>query len=184
MNRLISSYLSALRQVQWQEPAAFADQPERAWRWLSEQGSLSYLMKSHCQEFGVEVLHNEMMPAEQLDPQEQQLLMPEACLQRQVILKGDNTPWVLGRTLIPHSSLASDLGDGQTHDFRRQGETPLGVTIFNTADVKRDALQIGWAHTAQGDLLARRSRLWMNHKPLLVAELFLPTAPIYSKERA
>ncbi|NMV42792.1 chorismate lyase, partial [Vibrio parahaemolyticus] len=30
--------------------------------------------------------------------------------------------------------------------------------------------------------LARRSRLWMNHKPRLVAELFLSNSPVYAKE--
>ncbi|MCC4785334.1 chorismate lyase, partial [Vibrio lentus] len=48
--------------------------------------------------------------------------------------------------------------------------------------VKRDALQVGWVIAGDERLLARRSRLWMNHKPMLVAELFLPTSPIYSKE--
>ena len=40
---------------------------------------------------------------------------------------------------------------------------------------------VGWAETPDGKMLARRSRLWMNHKPMLVAELFLPTAPMYTK---
>ena len=72
--------------------------------------------------------------------------------------------------------------DGQQFDLTSQGEIPLGLTVFNAENVKRDALQVGWAETPDGQFLARRSRLWMNHKPMLVAELFLPTAPMYSKE--
>ncbi|WP_227631617.1 chorismate lyase [Klebsiella pneumoniae] len=54
---------------------------------------------------------------------------------------------------------------------------------FSADNVKRDALQVGWVETELGRLLARRSRLWMNNKPMLVTELFLATSPIYSKER-
>ena len=71
---------------------------------------------------------------------------------------------------------------GQEYDLARQGEIPLGLTVFSANDVKRDALQVGLVELDGKQLLARRSRLWMNHKPMLVAELFLPTAPIYAKE--
>jgi chorismate--pyruvate lyase len=98
-------------------------------------------------------------------------------LLRKVILKGDDTPWVLGRTLIPRVTL-----DDQHSDLSQQGNIPLGLTVFSAENVKRDALQVGWVIAGDERLLARRSRLWMNHKPMLVAELFLLTAPIYSKE--
>ncbi|MFA0675363.1 chorismate lyase, partial [Vibrio sp. 10N.222.51.A6] len=64
----------------------------------------------------------------------------------------------------------------------QQGDVPLGLTVFSAENVDRDALQVGWVIAGDERLLARRSRLWMNHKPMLVAELFLPTSPIYSKE--
>ncbi|NAX22905.1 chorismate lyase [Vibrio sp. V39_P1S14PM300] len=177
MNQLISSYLTALRQVQWQSPDEFVFPSELARRWLSEQGSLSRLLETYCQQLSVELLHNRVVKAQRLDSQEIDLLADEDCLLRKVILNGDQTPWVLGRTLIPQSSLLN-----QQHDLSRQGEIPLGLTVFSTGSAQRDALQMGWARTAHGEFLARRSRLWMNHKPMLVAELFLPTCPIYSKE--
>ena len=94
-----------------------------------------------------------------------------------MVLKGDSCPWVLGRTLIPQSSIA-----GQPFNLEHQGETPLGLTVFSANDVKRDALKVGWAITKDGEFLARRSRLWINQKPMLVAELFLPSAPIYYED--
>ncbi|MCG9685082.1 chorismate lyase [Vibrio sp. Isolate23] len=177
MNQSTSLYLSALRQVEWQDPDKFSFPTQSAENWLLEQGSLSRLLESHCQTLSVDLLHNKVVKAEKLTSQEIQLLAKEECLLRKVVLKGDKQPWVLGRTLIPQSSM-----DGQQYDLTRQGEIPLGLTVFNAENVQRDALQVGWAKTPDGEFLARRSRLWMNHKPMLVAELFLPTAPMYSKE--
>lgn len=175
MNQTTSFYLAALRQVNWQQPEQFSYPNENAKAWLLELGSLSHLMAAHCQHFSVKLLHNQFTELERLSPDEVQLLGAEQCLLRQVVLQGDERPWALGSTLIPLSSM-------QQRNWQQQGDTPLGETVFSCETVKRDALQVGWAETTHGKLLARRSRLWMQHKPMLVAELFLPDSPIYSKE--
>lgn len=177
MNQMIALYLSALRQVEWQQPETFHFPTQIARDWLLEQGSLSRLLETYCQQLNVDLFHNEVVLVDQLDDQEVALLAEEQCLLRKVVLNGDGAAWILGRTLIPQSSLSD-----QPHDLTRQGEVPLGITVFSSEAVRRDALQVGWAETPQGALLARRSRLWMNHKPMLVAELFLPSAPVYTKE--
>ncbi|WP_194438119.1 chorismate lyase [Vibrio fluminensis] len=179
MNQMIALYLSSLRQVEWQQPEKFNFPSEIAKEWLQEQGSLSRLLETYCQQLNVDLFHNDIVAPTQLDQQELSLLAAEQCLLRKVVLKGDGEPWVLGRTLIPESSLID-----QPHDLTQQGEIPLGLTVFSSNSVKRDALQVAWVDTPSGLCLARRSRLWMNDKPMLVAELFLPSAPIYSKERA
>lgn len=135
---------------------------------------MSQLLKLHCQQLTVDLLHNRPVKAEKLNSQEVDLLSDEPCLLRKVVLCGDSEPWVLGRTLIPASSLTD-----QDHDLEQQGDIPLGITVFSTDNVRRDALQVGWAKTEDGEFLARRSRLWMNNKPMLVAELFLPASPVY-----
>ncbi|MCK6265754.1 chorismate lyase [Vibrio sp. ZSDE26] len=177
MNLSTSLYLSALLQVNWQDPSDFDYPSEQSKQWLLELGSLSRLLELHCQELSVDLLHNRIVKSERLNQQEIELLSQEQCLLRKVVLKGDSIPWVLGRTLIPSSSITT-----QQHDLSEQGEIPLGLTVFSTNDVKRDALQVGWAITEQGRFLARRSRLWMNNKPMLVAELFLPESPVYLQE--
>ncbi|WP_159657646.1 chorismate lyase [Vibrio atypicus] len=177
MNQLIALYLSALRQVSWQDPANFSFPNQNSEKWVMEQGSLSRLLGSYCQGLTVDLLHNKMVKAGNLNQQEIELLAQEPCLLRKVVLKGDGEAWVLGRTLIPLSSM-----EDQQYDLSQQGDIPLGLTVFSAENVKRDALQVGWADTPEGKMLARRSRLWMNHKPMLVAELFLPTAPMYTKE--
>lgn len=51
-------------------------------------------------------------------------------------------------------------------------------TFFHNAD----QLHLATISSPLGELAARSSRLWMNQKPMLVAELFLPPSPIYRKE--
>ena len=177
MNQLIAFYLTTLRQVDWQHPDDFYLPTPDAKKCLLEQGSLSRLLTSYCHTLSVDLLHNELISEDKLNRQEIALLTQEACLLRKVILKGDGEPWVLGRTLIPCSSMQD-----QPYNLAQQGDTPLGVTVFNAANVKRDALQLGSIEVNGQQLMARRSRLWMNHKPMLVSELFLPSAPIYAKE--
>ena len=105
MNQFTSLYLSALRQVEWQDPDKFSFPTQNAKNWLLEQGSLSRLLEAHCQTLSVDLLHNKVVKAEKLNPQEIELLAQEECLLRKVVLKGDGNAWVLGRTLIPQSSM-------------------------------------------------------------------------------
>ncbi len=177
MNRMTPLYLSALCQVKWQCPENFVYPHAHARIWLQEQGSLSQMMAQRCQQLSVSHYENQWLDARQLACHETSLLGVEKCLLRQVVITGDLLPWVLGRTLIPESSLAD-----QPYDLTQQGNTLLGLTVFSSEHVRRDGLQVGWAVTEQGRLLARRSRLWMNDKPMLVAELFLPDCPVYTKE--
>ncbi|PAR65565.1 chorismate lyase [Vibrio cholerae] len=178
MNQLTSLYLAALNRVTWQQPDDIEFPAPLAQQWLLEQGSLSRRMATQCEHLTVDLLSNQIMPADTLSYDETQLLASEEYLLRQVIIYGDQQPWVFGHTLIPRSSMHN-----QPFDFTQQGKIPLGLTVFSADNVKRDALQVGWVETELGRLLARRSRLWMNNKPMLVAELFLATSPIYSKER-
>ena len=61
----------------------------------------------------------------------------------------------------------------------QKSSKPLGLTVFQAQEVKRNGLHLGMLATDLGHLAARCSRLWMNDKPMLVTELFLPLSPIY-----
>ncbi len=163
--------------VDWQSTETFDFPNEMTKEWLMEQGSLSRKLGKCCEHLSVELLHNQVVERSILQRDEEYLLSSYDCLLRKVILKGDDVQWVLGRTLIPRITL-----EDQHSDLSQQGNVPLGLTVFSAENVERDALQVGWALVGDVRLLARRSRLWMNHKPMLVAELFLPASPIYSKE--
>jgi chorismate--pyruvate lyase len=115
-----------------------------------------------------------MVADNELSTSEQKGLNGERYLLREVLLLGDQHPWIVARTLIPDHSL-----NGLPYDLTQQGEVPLGLTVFQADNVRRDALEFAWVETQQGRLIARRSRLWMAQKPILVAELFLPGCPVY-----
>ncbi len=178
MNQPTSRYFASLLKVEWKKPEEFDFPDEFSRHWLEEQGSLSRRLKQHCQALTVELLHNNIVTADILKPDESQLLSEQDCLLREVVLHGDKCPWVIGRTLIPCTTLVD-----QQYDLAEQGDIPLGLTVFNADNVDRDSLQMGWVDLPDGRFLARRSRLWMNHKPMLVAELFLSHSPVYAKER-
>ncbi|MDG3086658.1 chorismate lyase [Vibrio hannami] len=177
MPEQISLYINALKNVEWKDIDSFELSSEIILDWLQEEGSLSRRLAQKCHDLTVNLLCNRVISSEQLNLQEISLLSEEECILREVILNGDDEEWVIGRTLMPLSSL-----EDQQYDLSKLGEIPLGLTVFRAEEVSRDKLQAGWAETSYGKLLARRSRLWMNGKPLLVAELFLPNSPVYAKE--
>ncbi|MDW6002606.1 chorismate lyase [Vibrio mangrovi] len=178
MHQLVSPYLSLLNQITWQKCENFCFPSPLVRQWLQEQGSLSLLMKKHCRELSVEVLYNDWADISLFSEKETDLLhAPQRCLLRQVLLSGDDSPWVIGHTLIPQL-MNSDLSD----NVFKLGSHPLGDFVFQAQYVRRDELQVAKVDTENGVLWARRSRLWMEHQPMLVTELFLPEAPVYVKE--
>ncbi|WP_159440511.1 chorismate lyase [Vibrio ruber] len=178
MHQSVSPYLSLLNQIIWQECENFYFPTPKIRQWLQEQGSLSQLMRNYCQALSVEVLRHDWQATTWLAAQEQSLLgSPHRVLVRQVLLSGDETPWVIGHTLIPqldHSDLSNRLF--------QLGSSSLGDFVFQSDDVQRDVLQVAKVNTEDGVLWARRSRLQMAYQPMLVTELFLPDAPVYVKE--
>ncbi|PMH45429.1 chorismate--pyruvate lyase [Vibrio sp. 10N.286.49.B3] len=164
--------------IEWESPEHFYFPSELAKQWLIEPSSLSLRLAKHCRNLSVKLQYNQIVEKKMLRADECELFPDQVCLLREVVLQGDEQHWVVARTLIPSET----LNDGQ-YDLSQQGEVPLGLTVFRADNVERDQLQVGSIKTNHGVLLARRSRLWMNNKPMLVAELFLPHAPIYSMEK-
>ena len=187
MTEQIPPYLTALKQVDWQYIEELELSDEVAISWVTEKGSLSRRLAEKCEELSVVLVSNHNISRDALTEEEKGLLADESCLQREVVLRGEiengeQQNWVVGRTLIPMTSMSA-----QPFDLTAQGEVPLGLTLFSADEVERDSLQVGWISvagnmTSDRKLLARRSRIWVNKKPMLVAELFLPDSPVYLKE--
>lgn len=177
MNDSVTDYLKVLSQAHWQSPDQFQSMSSNMLQWLTEQGSLSYRLNAECDTLSVEVISNTKSSADMMTEEEIERLAHEDCWLREVVLRGDDQPWVIGRTLMSLST----MGQGD-YDISQQGNTPLGVTVFSSADTKRDALEIAQLTTSEGELFARRSRLWVAGHPILVAELFLPHSPVYKME--
>lgn len=84
---------------------------------------------------------------------------------RQVVLRGMGEPWVAAHTLIPISSVK-----GRQRRLLSLGNRPLGGFLFRQASLRRAELQICEVNGVWG----RRSLFFLEDRPLLVAEFFLP----------
>lgn len=84
---------------------------------------------------------------------------------RKVVLRCGQTPWVAAHSLIPMSSM-----EGPLKRLRRLNEQPLGEFLFRDPYLLRSQLEIAQI----GDIWGRRSLFYSHHRPLLVAEFFLP----------
>jgi chorismate--pyruvate lyase len=154
--------------------------------WLLHTGSLTERLQSHCQDFRVEVLaqSQQLATAEEY----QQLDVPPGgqCQNkwqvREVILHGDNQPWVFARSVIPQVLCEQD--------FANLGDKPLGQLIFNDNRFTRLPFQLmcmqptnTWPKAYElpdtEQLWGRRSVFRYQQLSMMVAEIFLPQAPAY-----
>ncbi|EKT53173.1 chorismate lyase [Providencia burhodogranariea] len=147
--------------------------PDNILDWLHELGSMTKRLEQHCQCVTVIPCAQRYVTKEALSDDETQCLpVSEYYWLREVIMYGDNIPWLLGRTLIPQETLTGE--DQKLIDI---GAVPLGRYLFSHDNLTRDYIHIG----QQNSRWLRRSRLRLSNKPLLLTELFLPESPAYKR---
>ncbi|MFO6425172.1 chorismate--pyruvate lyase family protein [Motilimonas sp. KMU-193] len=168
------------------------DLPAGLMDWLTDSGSLTARLQANCSEFQVCVIGQNFSTASE---QEQQALalsphysMTAEHLIREVLLCCDGEPWVYARTVIPASTLT-----GEEQKLAQLGEQPLGATLFNSPNMTREDLVIAALPESakiveavksvvslpEVGLWGRRSLFHLANKPLLVHEIFLPSAMAY-----
>ncbi len=170
-------HLNLLGEANWLHPKNMRLSNENEREWLLDSLSMTKRLKLHCKQLSVDLLGLETLTAAGLTSDEKALLANEDCLVREVVLRGDGIAWVCARTLIPFSTLTETEGD-----IAELGGLPLGERVFSDPLARRDAYSMAMIMLDNIPLLARRTRLWVNQKPLLVSELFLTPSPIYQKE--
>ncbi|WP_086108835.1 chorismate lyase [Xenorhabdus vietnamensis] len=146
------------------------DLPEDILDWLMEVGSMTCRFEQYCQQVSVTPFRECFITAEELGDESKHLPLSEKYWLREIVLYGDNIPWLLGRTVIPTETLTGP--DRQLVDV---GTAPLGRYLFSGNNLTRDYIQIG----RQEDRWVRRSLLRLSGKPLLLTEVFLPESPVY-----
>lgn len=155
-------------------------------RWLTDTGSLTARLKSHCPKgFRVRVVSQDW--GRPLVSEQRFLGMRhgELAIIREVELLCYGRPWVFARTLIPAKSLR-----GSARRLAYLGDRPLGEVLFADPHMRRGEVQM--AHITQrhrlfakatqhlrraDEIWGRRSLFELAGNPLLVNEIFLPNIP-------
>jgi len=88
---------------------------------------------------------------------------------REVLLLCGGEPVVYAKTIIPLSTLT-----GKQRQLAFLGNRPLGAFLFAQANLHRDPIEISKLSHKNRQLWARRSEFYLDNKPLLVYEVFLP----------
>ena len=173
----------------WQAPEAFII-PSNLHHWLLEPSSLTARLKQHCQHFRVQVLGQEVIACSAVEANED-IIVGEQVLVREVLLYCDDIPHVFARSLLPLRSLT-----GEQQQLANLGTQSLGQVLFNHPDLIRKKIEVAAFDEAssvaklanelsrekiQQPLWGRRSVFVLDAKPLMVAEVFLPGAVAYQK---
>ncbi len=154
--------------------------------WLLDSGSLTARLKALCNEFQL-VLLGQRPAAPTLEEFQQvrgdtQQLSADDWQVREVLLCGDDKPWVFARSIIPQTLCNSD--------FVNLNSQPLGQLIFNDKRFKRMPIEVSkMADTANflphlglpcsESLWGRRSVFSFEEQKMMVSEMFLPGSPAY-----
>lgn len=142
--------------------------------WLLLEDSMTKRFEQYCAHVTVHIVREGFISQD--DCLSEAILLPLATRYwlREIILCGDEEPWLLARTVVPESTL-----EGPELALQQLGSTPLGRYLFSSSSLTRDYIQVGRSEALWG----RRSRLRLSGKPLLLTELFLPNSPLYKEER-
>ena len=163
------SYVPFPDAIHWFEFTA--DVPPEVVDWLLEMGSMTRRFEQHCTKVSVTPQRECFIArAELSDEEAAQLPESERYWLREIVLFGDEEPWLLGRTVIPLETLT-----GPDQALVDLGTLPLGRYLFSGNHLSRDYIHLG----QQAKHWARRSRLRLSDKPLLLTEIFLPASPVY-----
>lgn len=106
---------------------------------------------------------------------------------REVVLFSDNKPVVFARSVIPFKALP------ESSEFTNLGTNPLGERLFNRENISAGDIQasifladsnVGLLNQqlngTKASLWGRRRCFHLPETPILVAEVFLSSAPCYS----
>ena len=167
--------------------------------WLLDTQSLTARLKACSNHFHVQVI-GEQEQICSVEDSSALIAVGTPILVREVLLVCDNVPQVFARSILPISSLT-----GNEQALAHLGDQPLGQVLFNNPSLKRQGLEvssfsdetsvvklatslasqmaninINWTKPLWG----RRSIFMISNKPLMVTEVFLPSAYAYYRAHA
>ncbi|WP_448565857.1 chorismate--pyruvate lyase family protein [Thalassotalea ganghwensis] len=157
--------------------------------WLLDESSLTARLKALSDTFHVEVLGERTEPCP-ADEATAEVIEGEMVLVREVLLFCDDRPHVFARSLLPLTSLT-----GEEQRLATLGNMPLGQVLFSDPRLVRKDIEVAcfnehsevakvashYQLPVSQSMWGRRSTFLLNHKPLTVAEVFLPGSFAYHK---
>ena len=164
--------------------------PYHVAEWLLEFGSLTEKLEATIgHKVKLEVLNESINDANEKEASLLGINLNDKIWTREVLLFGNENPWIYAKTIVPNSSafLIESLG-----------KKPLGSILFSEKKLNRQMLAVRelesnhYLHQAASQyykhnleqLWGRRS-LWQNPEQtemeLLVSEVFLPDSPLYKR---
>lgn len=165
-----------------------ASLPPALQNWLLDRGSLTQrLTDLSGGEFRVEILNQQMEFPTLSDIKILGTPYRQKALVREVILYGCNEPWVYARSVIPVKTLT-----GRLRCLRKLDNRPLGALLFRDTSMQRGDMEIACIPSRscrlshqlslgeKDSLWGRRSVFYLDSKPLLVSEMFLPRFKPYN----
>ncbi|VGM95305.1 Chorismate--pyruvate lyase [uncultured Avibacterium sp.] len=159
-------YRELLARPDWQTSGHFAA-PEIA-QWVQHQGSLTQKLQQACQQLRVEVIHQGWQEnlSEKISPKSTAL---EQIWLREVLLKGDGTPWIFAQTTLPQTTVQN-----VAQYVLQLGEQPIGLWLFKQP---MQRVSLYWQQDPETGLYARYSDFDLKGYPLQIKELFLAEFP-------
>lgn len=152
--------------------------------WLFDPGSLTARLIRACPgKFRVQVLSQTWRSPLHNEIKRLRMRARQMSLIREVYLYCDEQPWVFARTVIPRKTLS-----GAQKHLANLGSRPLGAVLFADPHMHRDDIEVTCLHPTERlynkavavlsqrppHIWGRRSVFYLNNKPLLVNEIFLP----------
>ncbi|ABG38598.1 chorismate lyase [Paraglaciecola sp. T6c] len=180
------SHAFPLGDVTWSNQGRLSIPNAHLESWLLNTGSLTQRLQTRCNDFKVQLVSQRQelaTPAEYIQLGVSKMSQQKENWQvREVILHGDNQPWVFARSIIPQALCEAD--------FLELGDKPLGHLIFNDDRFKRQPFQLMCLQPDEAflheyglppltEIWGRRSVFCYQQYAMMVAELFLPKAPAY-----
>ncbi|WP_413700405.1 chorismate--pyruvate lyase family protein [Psychromonas sp. KJ10-10] len=156
--------------------------------WLYDHNSLTKKLESQCNHFSVKV--KQQISVKPSDILSNYFSQEDKVLIREVFLYCDEKPVIFAQTEIPFSTLTAEQSR-----LAEIGEQSLGKILFQDPSMLRGQIEVTEFHkdslfhqladdlqqSTSHSLWARRSLFYLENKPLLVSELFLPASGIYNE---
>lgn len=156
---------------------------KRIYPFLYHEDSLTRLVQQHCSGlFNLKLISEKWQRPLVNEADLLTLTHDETAFIRKVLLKDDNRSLVYARSIIPENTLS-----GNNKRLLDMGQQPLGDFLFNDDSTYRDEMRYAIIpvdcelHTEAtkglditSELWGRQSLFYIEQKPLLVTEIFLP----------